>query len=62
MLEILKTTDKKLIELGINEAQSGSWFNLINPSYDEIQKVSLIFHRPSALRPLCFLIATRQIV
>ena len=42
MLEILKTTDKKLIELGINEAQSGSWFNLINPTYDEIQKVSLI--------------------
>ena len=44
MLEILKTTDKKLIELGINEAQSGSWFNLINPSYDEIQKVSLILN------------------
>ena len=44
MLEILKTTDKKLIELGINEAQSGSWFNLINPTYDEIQKVSLILN------------------
>lgn len=44
MIEILKTTDNKLIELGINEAQSGSWFNLINPSYDEIQKVSLILN------------------
>ena len=45
MLEILKTTDeKKLVELGINEAQNGSWFNLINPTYDEIQKVSLILN------------------
>ena len=44
MIEILKTTDNKLVELGINEAQSGSWFNLINPSYDEIQKVSLILN------------------
>jgi len=44
MIEILKTTDKKLIELGINEAQSGSWFNLIDPTYDEIQKVSLILN------------------
>ncbi len=45
MIEILKTTDNnKLIELGINEAQSGSWFNLINPTYDEIQKVSLILN------------------
>ncbi len=44
MIEILKTTDNKLLELGINEAQSGSWFNLINPSYDEIQKVSLILN------------------
>ena len=45
MIEILKTTDdKKLIELGINEAQNGSWFNLINPDYDEIQKVSLVLN------------------
>ena len=44
MIEILKTTDNKLIELGINEAQSGSWFNLIEPTYDEIQKVSLILN------------------
>lgn len=44
MIEILKTTDNKLIELGINEAQSGSWFNLINPTYDEIQKVSMILN------------------
>ena len=45
MIEILKTTDKnKLTELGINEAQNGSWFNLINPTYDEIQKVSLILN------------------
>lgn len=45
MIEILKTTDKnKLVELGINEAQNGSWFNLINPTYDEIQKVSLILN------------------
>ncbi len=44
MIEILKTTDNKLIELGINEAQSGSWFNMVNPSYDEIQKVSMILN------------------
>ena len=45
MIEILKTTnDKKLVELGINEAQNGSWFNLINPDYDEIQKVSLVLN------------------
>ena len=44
MIEILKTTDNKLVELGINEAQSGSWFNLIDPTYDEIQKVSLILN------------------
>jgi len=45
MIEILKTTqDKKLIELGINEAQNGSWFNLINPDYDEIQKVSIVLN------------------
>ena len=46
MIEILKTAnDNKLIELGINEAQSGSWFNLIDPTYDEIQKVSLILNK-----------------
>ncbi|MBR2068305.1 MAG: magnesium transporter CorA family protein [Candidatus Gastranaerophilales bacterium] len=45
MIEILKTTDKnKLVELGINEAQNGSWFNLINPDYDEIQKVSIVLN------------------
>lgn len=45
MIEILKTTeDNKLKELSINEAQSGSWFNLINPTYDEIQKVSLVLN------------------
>ncbi len=44
MIEILKTTENKLLELSINEAQSGSWFNLINPSYDEIQKVSLVLN------------------
>ena len=48
MIEILKTTDdKKLVELGINEAQNGSWFNLINPDYDEIQKVSLVLRAQS---------------
>ena len=45
MIEILKTTDNnKIVELSINEAQSGSWFNLIDPTYDEIQKVSLILN------------------
>lgn len=44
MIEILKTTDEKLVKLGINEAQSGSWFNLINPTYDEIQKVSIVLN------------------
>ena len=45
MIEILKTTDNnQIVELSINEAQSGSWFNLIDPTYDEIQKVSLILN------------------
>ena len=45
MIEILKTTDdNKLTELNISEAQNGSWFNLINPTYDEIQKVSLVLN------------------
>lgn len=44
MIEILKTTDNKLIELSLNEAKSGSWFNLIDPTYDEIQKVSLVLN------------------
>ncbi len=45
MIEILKTTnDNKLQELSISEAQSGSWFNLINPTYDEVQKVSLVLN------------------
>lgn len=44
MIEILKTEGNKLVELGINEAQSGSWFNLIAPAYDEIQKVSLVLN------------------
>lgn len=43
MIEILKTQDdKSLKELTLNDAQSGSWFNLINPTYEEIQKVSII--------------------
>ena len=43
MIEILKTQDdKSLKELTLNEAESGSWFNLINPTFEEIQKVSII--------------------
>lgn len=43
MIEILKTaSNDELVELGINEAQSGSWFNLVNPTYEEMQQVSLV--------------------
>ena len=43
MIEILKTQDDKTLkELTLNEAESGSWFNLVNPTFEEIQKVSLI--------------------
>ena len=43
MLEITKTQDDgKLQVLNLNEAVSGSWFNLINPTREEIQKVSLV--------------------
>lgn len=43
MIEILKTRDDKTLqELTMNEAESGSWFNLVNPTFEEIQKVSLI--------------------
>ncbi len=43
MIKIFKTqNDKSLKELSLNEAESGSWFNLVAPTYEEIQKVSLI--------------------
>ena len=41
MIKIYKTNENKgLDEIGINEAQSGSWFNLIDPTDEEIKKVS----------------------
>ena len=41
MLEITKTQDDgSLKKLNLNEAVSGSWFNLINPTREEIQQVS----------------------
>lgn len=43
MLEIRRTQDDgELKTLELNEAVSGSWFNLINPTHDEIQQVSLV--------------------
>ena len=43
MIEILKTQDNnELVEVSISEAQCGSWFNLIDPTYEEMQKVSLV--------------------
>ena len=43
MLEIFKTQDDKTLKaLSLNDAESGSWFNMINPSFEEIQKVSLV--------------------
>ena len=43
MLTITKTQeDGTLKTLNLNEAVSGSWFNLINPTRDEIQQVSLV--------------------
>lgn len=43
MLEISKTQDDGSLKvLDLNEAVSGSWFNLINPTREEIQQVSLI--------------------
>lgn len=43
MLEIFKTQDDKSLKaLSLNDAESGSWFNMINPSLEEIQKVSLV--------------------
>ena len=43
MLEITKTLDNgSLQKLNLNEAVSGSWFNLINPTREEIQQVSLV--------------------
>lgn len=41
MIEIWKTaSNEELTELDISENQSGSWFNLVNPTYEEIQNVS----------------------
>ena len=43
MLEIFKTQeDKTLKTLSLNDAKSGSWFNMVSPSLEEIQKVSLV--------------------
>ena len=43
MLKITKTIEEgKLQVLDVNEAVSGSWFNLINPTHEEIQQVSLV--------------------
>lgn len=43
MIKIYKTaSNDELVELGINEALSGSWFNLIDPTFEEIQKVSMV--------------------
>ena len=43
MLEIKKTQDDGTLKtLELNEAVSGSWFNLINPTREEIQQVSLV--------------------
>ncbi len=43
MLEITKTQeDGTLKTLDLNEAVSGSWFNLTNPTREEIQQVSLV--------------------
>ena len=43
MLEISKTQDDGSLKyLNLNEAVSGSWFNLINPTREEIQQVSLV--------------------
>ena len=40
MLEILKTNEGVLEELRIDNVQEGSWYNLIDPSNEEIEKVS----------------------
>jgi len=43
MIEILRTDNQGVLEeLSISEAQSGSWFNMIAPTDEEIQKVSLV--------------------
>ncbi len=43
MIKIFKTEeDKKLVNLSISEAVSGSWFSLINPNEEEIKQVSLV--------------------
>lgn len=43
MLEIAKTQEDGTLKiLELNEAVSGSWFNLTNPTHEEIQQVSLV--------------------
>ena len=43
MIKIFKTEEnKKLSTLSISEAVSGSWFNLINPTEEEIKQISLV--------------------
>lgn len=43
MIKIFKSEDnKKLNQLSINEAVSGSWFSLIAPDEEEIKQVSLV--------------------
>ena len=56
MLEIFKTQeDKTLKALGLNDAESGSWFNMIDPSFEEIQKVSLVLDLDETLVHSSFL-------
>ncbi len=44
MLEIFKTQDDKTLKaLNINDAKSGSWFNMIDPNFEEIQKFPLFW-------------------
>ncbi|GBF23241.1 magnesium transporter [Candidatus Gastranaerophilus sp. (ex Termes propinquus)] len=61
MIEILRTSqDGTLEELSINEAKNGSWFNLINPTEDEIQKVSLVLDLDEAFLRNCLDIEERS--
>lgn len=52
MLEIVKTQENKtLMELAVNEAQSGSWFSLIRPTSDEVKQVATMLNLdPSFLK------------
>ena len=52
MLKILRSHQGQLVELGVDEVETGAWFQLIQPTEAELEQVELITRAPmELLRP-----------